>query len=367
MDHNATTPVDVRVFEAAKPYFLEHWGNPSSTHSYGGSPKKAIAKAREQVAALIGAQAEQIVFTSGGTESNNLCLLGCKSLRTPAKIITSVIEHPAVLLPVLHLKERGWPVEVIPVNTDGRVSLKRLEQSARNGASLLSFMHANNETGTIQPLQDISAIARKHGALLHSDAAQSVGKIDVNVDELNVDFLTIAGHKLYAPKGIGALFVRDPKQLHPVFLGGQHEFGVRPGTPNVPYIVALGAACELARLHRQQEEDRLSTLRDQLWQRLTSSIPGMQRNGSTEHCLPNTLSVRFPGVHGADLLARCPAIAASTGSACHEGQLTPSSVIIALGVPKEEALCTVRLSLGRSTSTLDVEVTASALIKSCLG
>ncbi|MBZ0271873.1 cysteine desulfurase [bacterium] len=362
LDHNATTPVLPAVVEAMLPHLREHFGNPSSGHVYGQRAKAAVERAREQVAALVGAAPDEIVFTSGGTEANNLAIRGAAAA-TPARrvVVTSTIEHPATERPCRFLERQGWTLIRAGVDGDGCVRLDAIEAALRSGAALVSIMHANNETGAIQPLREISAIAKAHGALVHSDAAQSAGKIPVQVDELGIDLLSIAGHKLYAPKGIGALYIRRGTPIEALLLGASHERGLRPGTENVASIAGLGAACEIARETMLDEAARVRVLRDRLWTQLCEGVPGIVLNGPSDARLPNTLSVRFPGVRASQVLARAPEIAASTGSACHEGGETASAVITAMGVAADEALGTVRLSLGRGTTAGDIERAASVL------
>jgi cysteine desulfurase len=354
LDHNATTPIAPEVLEAMLPWLRDHHGNPSSGHAFGVRARGALERARSEVAAAIGAAADEIVFTSGGTESNNLAIRGaCEALEAAGDarraIVTSAIEHPAVARPCAWLAKRGWRVTELGVDAAGRVV-----GDVAEGAALITVMHANNETGVVQP---IAALAAKKGrALVHTDAAQSLGKIAVDVNALGVDLLTIAGHKLYAPKGVGALYVRRGTRIAPLLLGAGHERGLRPGTENVASIVGLGAACTLV----TQEARNVEALRDRLWDELALRVPGLARNGAGE-TLPNTLSVRFPGAAGSAVLARAPEVAASTGSACHDGHESASAVLLAMGIPADEALGTVRLSLGRGTTADEIARAAEAL------
>jgi cysteine desulfurase len=372
LDYNATTPLMPEVVEAMLPYLREHFGNPSSGHMYGQRTRQAVDSAREQVASLIGASAEEIVFTSGGTEANNLAILGAtEKLQQKKHVITSVIEHPATAEPCRFLEHRGWAVSWLSVDETGRINAEDVTQSIDERTALVTVMHANNETGTIQPIAESAAAAHAAGALMHTDAAQSVGKVAADVDALGVDLLSIAGHKLYAPKGVGALYVRTGTGLEPILRGANHEQGLRPGTENVASIVGLGAACEIARQSLDEEMSRIRHLRDLFLELLQAKIPGIHLNGHTEKRLPNTLNVRFPGVSGNAVLAASPGIAASTGSACHEGGESASPVLTAMGLKPNQALGSVRLSLGRTTTereiTRAVEILARASLVSSKG
>ena len=361
LDHNATTPVAPEVVQAILPFLHESFGNPSSSHAYGQEAAKALAHARGQVARLIGAEDDEILFTANATEANNMALLGVASAMESTSrrhIVISAIEHPAVMQPALQLRARGWEVSIVPVDTSGRVLVSSLAEVLRADTALISVMHANNEVGTIQPLAEISRLARNRGILLHTDAAQSVGKIDVNVQVLRVDLLSIAGHKAYAPKGIGALYVRRNTPLRSVLFGGEQERGLRPGTENVALSVGLGAAAELAQNRLSQSGPAMRRHRDALHAYLSTQIPGLVFNGHPDERLPNTLNVSFPGVEGATLLASVPEVAASTGSACHSGRREVSGVLAAMNKSYEEASGAVRLSVGRGTT--DEEVTRAA-------
>ena len=363
LDHNATTPVLPRVVEAMLPHLREHFGNPSSAHVYGRRAQAAVQQARQQVANLLACDADEVLFTSGGTESNNIAIRGALAASRRRGLVTTVVEHPATTRPCLHLEQQGCPVTWIPVDRSCMVETEPLTEALDSRTALVTVMHANNETGTIQPLAQIAAAARSHGVLLHSDAAQSVGKVRTRVDELGVDLLSVAGHKLYAPKGVGALYVRRKTPLRPVLLGAGHEQGLRPGTENVAFIAGLGCACELAHQGLEAEQSRIRQLRDQLWALLQAEVPQLRLNGHPKQRLPNTLNVRFPGVSGDTLLAAPPRVAASTGSACHEGGALPSKVLGAMGLEPDEALGAVRLSLGRGTTTAHVEQAATALVE----
>jgi cysteine desulfurase len=366
LDYNATTPVASEVLEAMLPYLREHFGNPSSSHAYGREAQQAVTRARAQVAALIGAGPGEIVFTGCATEANNLAILGvAQALRGRGRhLITSAVEHPAVARPMAQLAEQGWDLTVLPVDEYGRVSPKDLAGALRDDTVLVSVMHANNEVGTVQPIAELAALAHARGALFHTDAAQSAGKIPIDIDALGVDLLTVAGHKLYAPKGVGALFVRVGTPISPIQFGAGHEHGLRPGTENVPHLVALGAAAELARSRLPGSGGRLQERRDALHQRLAAAIPGLVLNGHPEERLPNTLHLSLPGVSGRELLARIPGIAASVGSACHEGGDAVSGVLGAMGVSAERARGAVRLSLGEPTTDDEIASAAETLAAS---
>ena len=363
LDYNATTPIDPRVVEAMLPFLHEHFGNPSSDHVYGQRAKAAIGHARELVAALIGAQPEEIRFTSSATEANNLAILGvARALQggSRRRLLYSAVEHPAVAQPMRHLSEAGWKVETIAVDATGRVDVAQIMLDA--DVALVSVMLANNEVGTLQPVADIAALAHEAGALMHVDAAQAVGKIAVDVNELGCDLLTLAGHKFYAPKGVGALYVRTGTLIQAIQFGASHERGLRPGTENVSHIVALGEAARLARIELGVEAERIRTLRDALHSRLAAAIPGLLLNGHASARLPNTLNVSFPGVAGWQVLAAAPELAASTGSACHAGHHAVSGVLGAMGLSAERATGAVRLSLGRFTTESEIEQAAAMLI-----
>ncbi|MEA3274065.1 MAG: cysteine desulfurase family protein [Pseudomonadota bacterium] len=341
LDYNATTPVAPEVVDAIDPSLREHFGNPSSSHVLGRRAHEAVELARAQVAALIGARPGEIVFTGCATEANNLAFLGvARALRGRGRhLITSVVEHAAVAAPMRHLREEGWQVTLLPVDGTRRVAPADLAAALRDDTVLVSVMHANNEVGTLQPIAELAALAKSHGVLFHTDAAQSTGKIVVDVGTLGVDLLTLAGHKFYAPKGVGALYVRHGTPLAPILFGAGHEGGLRPGTENVPHIVGLGAAAELAQRRLSAVTERLRVRRDALHSRLVAAVPGLVLNGHPDERLPNTLHVSFPGVNGRDLLARTPSVAASVGSACHEEAAEGvSGVLGAMGVEAGRAL-----------------------------
>jgi len=357
LDHNATTPVLPEVVDAMLPWLREHFGNPSSKHVYGQRAKKAVATARQQVATLVGCVADEIYFTSGGTESNNLAIRGiAAACPERTHIVTSVTEHPATEMPCRFLAEHGFRISRADVDEMGMVRLDTIESSLSQATALVTIMHANSETGTLQPIREIAAMAHAHGAMMHTDAAQTTGKINYSVAELGIDLLSIVGHKMYAPKGIGALYVRTGTAIEPQSLGGGHEHGLRSGTENVPYIVALGRACEIAREDGEQTNQRIHQLCDELWNGLHEEIPGLQLNGHPDLRLPNTLNVRFPGVSGNAILEHAPEIAASTGSACHAEDESASAVIRAMGLSEAQALGSVRLTLGRGTTAQDIDI-----------
>ena len=369
LDHNATTPVHPEVVDAIIPWLRDHFGNPSSTHTYGLRAHQAVERAREQVAALLGCDPGEVFFTSGGTEANNIAILGvAEAVAARAAsgwrrcVVTSVVEHPATVRPCDRLEGQGWEVGRVPVDRNGTVRACDVRQAVGEGTALVTVMLANNETGTVMPIRELADIAHARGALVHTDAAQAVGKIGTRVDELGVDLLSVAGHKLYAPKGVGALYVRRGTQVRPVLLGAGHEHGLRPGTENVPYIVGLGLACEIAARDLENEAARVRALRDTLWDLLRAKVPGVRLNGHPTARLPNTLNVSFPAVRGSAVLAAAPEVAASTGSACHEGDESPSAVLVAMGLEPAVALGAVRLSLGRGTTEAQVRSAAIALI-----
>lgn len=363
LDYNATTPVLPQVRDALLPFLDTHFGNPSSDHPYGRAAAEAVQRARQQVADLLGCAADEIVFTSGGSESDNWALVGrvWAAGSDRAHIITTVVEHPAVLNTCRFLERRGVAVTYLPVDGTGQVDPDDVRRALRPETVVVSVMHANNEVGTLQPIAEIAAICRQAGVPLHTDAAQSVGKVPTRVDDLGVDMLTIAGHKLYAPKGIGALYVRRGTALEPLVHGAGHEGGRRAGTENVPWMVALGAAAALAHATLETEAARQQALRDRLQQLLEEKAGGVTLNGHPTDRLPNTLNVRFAGIDGNALLAAVPEVAASTGSACHAGETEPSAVLLAMGIPPAEAVGAVRLSLGRLTTEDEIERAAEAL------
>lgn len=377
LDYNATTPLDPAVVEAMLPYLREQWGNPSSTHSLGKTAHDAVEQARQQVALLFGAQPDEIVFTSGGSEASNHALKGAVFAKLRgffgrwargAHLVLSAIEHPATMQPCDFLKRLGCRVTVVPVDGQGLVDPDAVRRALERGTTLVSIMHSNNEVGTLQPIEEIAALTRARGVLLHTDAAQSLGKVAVDVRDLGVDLLSLAGHKLYAPKGVGVLYVRRGVTLEPLVHGAGHEGGRRAGTENVPYLVALGAACTLARQSLPQATQKLRALRDRLWQRLQAGLgERIVLNGHPEKRLPNTLNANFLGHVGAELLTKVPEIAASTGSACHEGKISQSPVLCAMAVPPEIGRGALRLTVGRFTTEEQVDRAAEVLVRAARG
>jgi cysteine desulfurase len=367
LDYNATTPVAPPVLEAMLPWLGAQFGNPSSTHPLGRRAAQAVATARNQVAELIGALPQEIVFTGCATEANNLALLGVAraliASGSPKRhLVISAVEHPAVMVPAMQLRAEGWEVTILPVDGFGRVCTDDVATALRDDTALVSVMHANNEVGTLQPITQISQHTRQRGILLHTDAAQSVGKVPVRVDDLGVDLLTLAGHKFYAPKGIGALYVRGGTPIHPVLYGAEQERGLRPGTENVAAIVAIGAAAALVGDALLATQAQLCALRDRLHNALVAAIPGLQLNGHPELRLPNTLHISFPCVSGRALLTEAASVlAASVGSACHSEQEAVSGVIAAMGVDAGRAAGAVRLSVGRMTTLAEVDLAAAGL------
>ena len=359
LDHNGTAPVAPQVAEAMWPYLTVHFGNPSSLTPQGRVARAAVESAREQLGALIGAHADEIVFTSGGTESNNLAIRGVAALAGTRVAVSSVVEHPATTEPLALLEHGGWTVHRMPVDAQGRVSAASVPGGE---IGLGTLILAQNEVGTIEPVAEVAARVHAGGGLMHADAAQAVGKIPVSVDDLGVDMLSIAGHKLYAPKGVGALFVRRGTPLRPLLVGAGQERGLRPGTENVASIVGLGAAADLAGAVLTEEPGRQESLREVLWDLLSAGLPGLVRLSPVRGCLPNTLMVSVPGRTGTELLDAAPAVAASTGSACHAGVHTPATTLLAMGVDPQVAVGAVRLTLGRSTTRADVVRAAEALV-----
>ncbi|MDO8350648.1 MAG: cysteine desulfurase family protein [Gallionella sp.] len=364
LDYNATTPVALEVADAIQPFLDIHFGNPSSAHVYGLSARKAVAAARASVATLIGARDDEIVFTGSATEANNLALLGVASASAHTKrhLVISAIEHPSVMQPAQHLREMGWELTVVPVDSYARVDPYAVAAAVRPDTALVSIMHANNEVGTIQSIAEIARLIKPMGVLFHTDAAQSAGKIELDVDALGVDLLTLAGHKFYATKGVGALYVRSGTPIKPILFGADQEHGLRPGTENVPLIVGLGAAARLAQERLPAATKKLQALRDALHERLAAAIPGLALNGHPTERLPNTLHLSFPGISGRDLLSNVAGqVAASVGSACHSESDAVSGVMSAMGCDADRARGAVRLSLGWMTTPEEIEIAAMIL------
>ena len=362
LDYNASTPIDPAVATAMRPFLEDHYGNPSSGHWASIEAKTALETARGQVAALLSCNSDEIVFTGGGSEANNLAIKGSYfALRDKGDhIITTRIEHPAIIEPCRFLEHLGARVTYLPVDGSGRIDPDDLRKAITARTILVSIMHANNEVGTIEPIEDCARIAHEHNVPFHTDAAQSVGKLSADVNELGVDLLSIAGHKLYAPKGIGALFVSRGVRLEPLIHGAGHEGGRRAGTESALLAVGFGKACELARDLASME--RVRALRDHFWQELRNRFGNsVILNGNPTHCLPNTLNVSFIGLVGSEILARLEGVAASTGSACHSGRMELSPVLEAMGVSPEIGMGAIRFSLGRTTARDEIDLVVERL------
>lgn len=357
LDYNATTPLDPAVAEAMRPYLEEHFGNPSSTHWYGVQTKKAVEKARRQIAGLLNCHAEEIIFTSGGSEANNYAIKGVAFANRGKgnHIITSSIEHPAVYEVCQYLEKSGFQVTYLPVNEFGSVDLDTLEKAISPQTILITIMHANNEVGTVQPISEIAKIAKENDILMHTDAAQSLGKIPTHADQLGVDLLSVAGHKLYAPKGIGALYIRQGVVLEKLIHGADHEQNLRAGTENVLEIVGFGKACEFAKQSLEENTAHMKKMRDLLYQGLKDRLPEIKLNGHEGNRLPNTLSVGFANIEANTLLDEVEGVAASAGAACHSGSIDVSPTLTAMNVPIEYAMGTVRFSTGRFTTENEIE------------
>jgi cysteine desulfurase len=365
LDYNATTPIAPSVLEAMMPFLNEHFGNPSSNHARGRAAAEAIEDARMRVASLLGVDQEDIVFTGGGTESNNLAIKGVMLAGGNTRgghVVISGFEHPSITQPVRFLERLGFDVSVVDPDSNGVVQPAAVAAALSSETRLVSIMHANNELGTIQPIGEIAELCHARDVLVHTDAAQSVGKITAMIDELGADLLTLAGHKLYAPKGVGALYVREGLELEPVLHGAGQESGLRAGTENTPYIVGLGKACSIAAKCQADAADRMSQLRDRLANLLSSHIPHLKINGQRAPRLPNTLSVCLPGINGDELLQRIPELCASTGAACHSGVDEVSPTLHAIGLTPHEARGTLRLSVGWYTSEEEIDRAANLLI-----
>ncbi len=365
LDYNATTPIDPRVADAMLPYLYGHFGNPSSSHAYGVEARQEVEKARRQIAAMLGCRAEEIIFTSGGSESNNLAIKGTAYARRAqgSHIITSAVEHPAVLEVCAFLEKQGFQVTYIPVDATGLVDLGALERAITPQTTLISIMHANNEVGTIQPVREIAELAHSHNIVMHTDAAQSIGKIPARVDDLGVDLLSIAGHKLYAPKGIGALYIRTGTQLEKIMHGATHESNLRAGTENVLEIVGLGQACELVDQHLDEYAAHLREMRDLLENKVLAEFPWAKVNGHAQQRLPNTSNISFKGIEANTILSEMAGVAASAGAACHADQVDVSHVLSAMHVPLEYAMGTIRFSVGRGTSADEIKRACEEILK----
>jgi cysteine desulfurase len=368
MDYAATTPVDKEVLKEMLPYFDKYYGNASSIHSYGRKAFDAVEKARDQVAKLIGAKDEEIIFTAGGTESDNLAVKGVTFLNKNKRgskgynIITCAIEHPAVLETCKHLESQGFNVKFLPVDKYGMINLSDLEDSISKDTFIITIMFANNEIGTIEPMEEIGKIAKKHDILVHTDAVQAIGKVPINVDKLNIDLLSLSSHKIYGPKGIGALFIRKGVKLQTIAHGGGHEKGFRSSTLNTPGIVGLGKACELGKARFSKDTAHMKKLRDLLIKRLLE-IEESHLNGHPEKRLVNNAHLRFTAIEGEslNLMLDDKGIAAATGSACSSKKLKASHVLLGIGLDPSEAHGSIRLSLGRMSTKEDVDYVADTI------
>jgi cysteine desulfurase len=358
LDYNGTTPHDPEVISAMRPYLEEEFGNPSSSHQFGAKPRQAVLTAREQIASLLNCRPQEIIFTSGGTESNNFAIKGiARTCREKGNhIITSQIEHPAVLEVGAYLEKNGFEVTYLPVDKYGLINASEVVSACTPETILISIMHANNEVGTIEPLQEISEFTRKRGIILHTDAAQSIGKIAIDTATLGVDLLSVAGHKIYAPKGIGALYIRDGVRLETCMHGAGQEAGMRAGTENVLQIVGLGKACEIAKRDMERNTRQMQMTRDRLYVGIKKGCKQVQLNGHPEKRLPNTLNLSFHGLEANRILEKISvAVAASAGAACHADTVSVSHVLQAMGIPLDWAKGTVRLTTGRTTTMDDID------------
>jgi cysteine desulfurase len=364
LDHNATTPLDPSVVGAMVRVMREEFGNPSSSYHLGRKAKDLIEEARNEVALLLGCEGHEVIFTSGGSESNNMVIKGIVDFTRPQAfhIIVSAVEHPATLNPCIYLMELGANVTILPVDSFGRVSPDDVRKAIRPETGLISIMLANNETGTLEPVKEIAAIAREHHVPFHTDAAQAVGKIPVNVKELGVDFLSVAGHKLYGPKGVGALFMREGRDLTPLIHGGGQERGKRSGTENTILVVGLGVASRVARERLHEDFNAMTSMRDRLQALLFENVGGLVLNGHPDQRLPNTLNFSVPGVEGAKILEGLPDVAASTGAACHDRTVKLSHVLAAMDVPPEVGMGALRFTVGRSNTMEQIERAARMII-----
>lgn len=365
MDHSATSPVDPEVFKAMKPYFVDSFGNASTLYSLGREARKAMEDSRKKVASLIGADPTEVIFTSGGTESDNIAIKGTAyRLRKKGNhIITSDIEHPAVEETCKYLEKNGFKVTYLPAGEEGIVKVEDLGNAITDKTILITIMHANNEIGTIQPIKEIGEVAREHKIYFHTDAVQSVGKIPVDVKDLNVDMLSLSSHKLYGPKGIGALYVKKGVRLEPIIHGGGHEKGIRPGTENVAGIVGLGKACEIAEQNLEENLKRLTAIRDEIIEKVLSGIEQSYLNGHPTKRLPNNINFRFTSIEGESLVLHLDAkgIASSTGSACSSKKLEPSHVLMALGLKEVDAHGSLRLTLGKENKEEEIDYVVESI------
>lgn len=369
LDNNATTPVDPRVLDEMLPYLRECFGNPSSrSHSFGWEAERAVKSARQRVAASIGAHEREVIFTAGATESNNIALQGVAraNVERGRHIVSTAVEHKAVLDTLKHLEHEGFEITILPVDRHGRVSPEQVASALRPDTTLLSVIWANNEVGTLNPIAELGRLARERGVIFHTDAAQALGKVPVDVEACAIDLLSSSGHKLYAPKGVGMLYCRRSKprvRLDPIFFGGGQELGLRPGTSNVPGIVGLGAACELASQELEAESARLAGLRELLWRRLQSELGDVTLNGHPSERLAGNLNVSIAYVEGEALMMDVPEIAVSSGSACNSAQLQASHVLRAMGVEDALIHTSIRFGLGRFTTREEVEAAADHVVR----
>jgi cysteine desulfurase len=358
VDNNATTSVDPEVFEAMRPFLCESYGNPSSIHTFGGKVSKHVETAREQVASLLGADSREVIFTSCGTESDNAAIFSALHLcPKKKKIVMSKVEHPAVLNVGKELERRGYRVSMAPVDSRGRIDMESLEGLVDDNTAVVSVMWANNEIGNIYPVEKIADIAHKHGALFHTDAVQAVGKVSMKLSEMNIDMLSLSGHKLHAPKGVGALYVKRGVRFRPFVLGGHQERGRRGGTENVAGLAALGKACELAEKNMDYENTEVKALRDKLEQGVVALIPSVRVNGDVDHRLPNTSNISFEFIESESILLLLDrlGICASSGSACTTGSLEPSHVLRAMGLPYTAAHGAIRFSLSKFNTEKEID------------
>jgi cysteine desulfurase len=362
LDSNATTPVDPEVSDAVFSSLRRDVGNPSSGHLAGQKARETLENARREVADFLGCAAEEICFTSGGTEANNLALIGSALSRGKGHIITSAIEHPSVYSTCRHLESLGFEVTYAPVDREGIVSVEGIKSAVREDTFLVSVMHANNETGVLQPVEEIASFTKSRGIAFHVDAAQSVGKLQCSLADMTIDYMTIVAHKFYGPKGIGALYIRSGSLLKPLLFGGGHEKGLRPGTENVAGIVGLGKACQIAKRDIKLRVSHTLRLRELLFEDLKALVPGLRLNGHKSRRLPNTLNLEIPGVSSQLLTERLAQdVAISTGSACHAGEQTPSRILIAMGLSDMEALSSIRLSVGKDNTEEEIRSAASII------
>lgn len=356
LDYNASTPVAPQVFEEMLPYLKDRYGNPSSSHAFGTALRAGLEQARERLALLLGCEASDIIFTSGATESNNMVIKGIAKIAGKGKhFITSRIEHPAVLEPCRHLERFGYRVTYLPVDRYGLVDPADLEKAITPDTALVTIMHSNNEVGTIQDIKELARVAASKGVLFHTDAAQSVGKVRVSVEDLGVDFLTVAGHKFYAPKGVGALYIKSGRKIEPLLHGAGHERGLRPGTENAAFIVGLGAACMVATPILETEGGRQRALGQRLFEGLKKAGLKVHLNGHPEKKLPNTWNISFEGFNATDVMEALSGVAVSPGAACHGDLVEPSHVLKAMGTDLALARGAIRFSVGRETTEAEID------------